>query len=146
VFLVLGSPGGRTIINTVLQVILNVVDFGRNVQEAVDAPRFHHQWLPDLIRYERFGLSPDTRALLEAKGHALREVAAQGVVQAILYDPAADLLEGGTDRRAPDGSVEVSERAESGKRPSGADGSVEVSERAESGKRPSGADGSVELP
>jgi gamma-glutamyltranspeptidase/glutathione hydrolase len=126
VFLVLGSPGGRTIINTVLQVILNVVDFGRNVQEAVDAPRFHHQWLPDLIRYERFGLSPDTRALLEAKGHALREVAAQGVVQAILYDPAADLLEGGTDRRAPDGSVEVSERAESGKRPSGADGSVEL--------------------
>src|SRR5512139_955627 len=60
--LVVGSPGGRTIINTVLLTILNIVDFGMNVQEAVDAPRFHHQWLPDQIRFERHGLSPDTRA------------------------------------------------------------------------------------
>ena len=59
-FMVTGSPGGRTIINTVLQTILNVIDFGMNAQEAVDAPRFHHQWLPDRIRYERFGFSPDT--------------------------------------------------------------------------------------
>ena len=59
-FLTIGSPGGRTIINTVLLAILNVVDFGMNVQEAIDAPRFHHQWLPDELRYEKFGLSPDT--------------------------------------------------------------------------------------
>jgi len=72
VFLVIGSPGGRTIINTVLLVILNVVDFGLNVQEAIDAPRFHHQWLPDAIRYERYGLSPDTLALLKSRGHTLR--------------------------------------------------------------------------
>src|SRR5258708_30412327 len=52
VFMVIGSPRGRTIINTVLLTILNVVDFGMNIQEAIDAPRFHHQWLPDVIRYE----------------------------------------------------------------------------------------------
>ena len=56
-----GSPGGRTIINTVLLTILNVVDFGMNVQDAVDAPRFHHQWLPDRIAYERSASLP-TRA------------------------------------------------------------------------------------
>jgi len=73
-FLVVGSPGGRTIINTVLLTILNVVDFGMNVQQAVDAPRFHHQWLPDRIQHERFGLSPDTIDLLKARGHQLHEI------------------------------------------------------------------------
>ena len=52
-YLVLGSPGGPTIINTVLEVIVNVMDFGMNVQDAVDAPRFHHQWMPDELRMER---------------------------------------------------------------------------------------------
>ena len=66
VFMVTGSPGGRTIINTVLLTILNVVDFGMNAQDAVDAGRFHHQWLPDRITHERFALSPDTLALLAA--------------------------------------------------------------------------------
>jgi gamma-glutamyltranspeptidase/glutathione hydrolase len=105
VFMVIGSPGGRTIINTVLEVIVNVVDFGMNIQEAIDAPRFHHQWLPDVIRYERRGLSPDTVALLRARGHALAEVAVQGVAQGIVFDRARDLLEGGTDRRAADGGA-----------------------------------------
>jgi gamma-glutamyltranspeptidase/glutathione hydrolase len=105
VFLVIGSPGGRTIINTVLLTILNVVDYGMNIQEAVDAPRFHHQWLPDQIRYEKWGLSPDTLALLAAKGHALHEVEAQGVAEGILYKVKEDLLEGGFDRRAPDGAA-----------------------------------------
>jgi len=104
-FLVLGTPGSRTIINTVLLTILNVVDFGMNVQQAIDAPRFHHQWLPDRIQYERFGLSPDTVALLKAKGHELRDVDSQGEVQAVLYDAKEDVLEGGTDRRAPDGAA-----------------------------------------
>ena len=58
--MVTGSPGGRTIINTVLETIVDAVDFGMNAQEAVDAVRFHHQWLPDVINYERFGFSPDT--------------------------------------------------------------------------------------
>ncbi len=104
-FMVIGSPGGRTIINTVLQCILGVVDFGLNVQEAIDAPRFHHQWLPDKIRYERIGFSPDTLALLRAKGHELQETSAQGVAEGIVYDAKEDLLEGGCDRRAPDGAA-----------------------------------------
>jgi len=103
--LVAGSLGGRSIISTVLLTILNVVDFGMNVQEAVDAPRFHHQWLPDSINVERWGLSPDTAALLQVQGHALNVVASQGVAQAIAYDPAANILEGAWDRRDPDGAA-----------------------------------------
>jgi gamma-glutamyltranspeptidase/glutathione hydrolase len=107
VFLVVGSPGGRTIINTVLLCILNVVDFGMNVQEAIDAARFHHQWLPDRILYEKNGLSPDTLAILKTRGHELRENvnSGQGVAQGILYDAKADLLEGGSDRRRSDGGA-----------------------------------------
>jgi gamma-glutamyltranspeptidase/glutathione hydrolase len=104
-FLVIGSPGGRTIINTVLEVILNVVDFGMNVQEAINAPRFHHQWLPDLIRHEKWGLSPDALALLKAKGHQLEEVATQGVAQGIVYNAKDDVLEGASDPRDRDGAA-----------------------------------------
>jgi gamma-glutamyltranspeptidase/glutathione hydrolase len=104
-FMVTGSPGGRTIINTVLLTILNVVDFGMNAQEAVDAPRFHHQWLPDAIRYERFGLARDVRESLERRGHRLEEVRAQGVAEVILWDARRKVLEGGLDRRAPDGGA-----------------------------------------
>jgi gamma-glutamyltranspeptidase/glutathione hydrolase len=104
-FMVTGSPGGRTIINTVLMTIVNVVDFGMNVQEAVDAPRVHHQWLPDRIDYERYGLSPDTIALLKQRGHVLREISAQGVVEAIIYNQKENLLEGGSDRRAAGGGI-----------------------------------------
>ena len=101
-FLVIGSPGGRTIVNSVLLCILNVVDFGMNVQEAIDFGRFHHQWLPDVIAHERLGLSPDTLDGLRARGHALRETRSQGAAQGIVIDPANGLLEGGYDRRAPD--------------------------------------------
>ncbi|HEX8187702.1 MAG TPA: gamma-glutamyltransferase [Pyrinomonadaceae bacterium] len=66
-----GSPGGPTIINTVLQVITNVIDYDMNIQQAIDAPRIHHQWLPDEITYEPFGLSADTFRALEARGHRL---------------------------------------------------------------------------
>jgi gamma-glutamyltranspeptidase/glutathione hydrolase len=69
IWFAVGSPGGPTIINTVLQVIVNVIDYGMNIQEAVDAPRFHHQWMPDEIRYEPFGLNADTRNELERRGH-----------------------------------------------------------------------------
>ena len=104
-FLVTGSPGGRTIINTVLHTILNVVDFEMNVQEAVDAPRFHHQWLPDRLLHERRGLSPDTVALLEARGHAPTPRASQGAAHAILFDAEADVLEGAADRRRADAAA-----------------------------------------
>jgi len=83
--LVLGSPGGPTIINTVLEVMVNVLDFGMNVQEAVDWPRFHHQWMPDTLQMER-GYSPDTVAILEKRGYTIRRVAAQGECAAILFD------------------------------------------------------------
>jgi gamma-glutamyltranspeptidase/glutathione hydrolase len=104
-FMVSGSPGGRTIINTVLETIVDVVDFGMNAQEAIDAPRFHHQWLPDRIDYEKYGLSPDTTAELERRGHSLRVGGGQGVAQVIVFNAKDDVLEGGTDRRASDGAA-----------------------------------------
>ena len=67
-FMVTGTPGGRTIINTVLTTILNVIDFGMNAQEAVDAGRMHHQWLPDRLSVERFGFSADTIKTLQGDG------------------------------------------------------------------------------
>jgi gamma-glutamyltranspeptidase/glutathione hydrolase len=104
-FMVTGSPGGRTIINTVALTILNVVDYGMNAQEAVDAGRLHHQWLPDQISYEEFGFSADTIALLKNMGHHVRLVGNQGVAQVIVYNAADDMLEGGLDRRAADGGA-----------------------------------------
>jgi gamma-glutamyltranspeptidase/glutathione hydrolase len=104
-FMVSGSPGGRTIINTVLETIVGVVDFGMNAQEAIDAPRFHHQWLPDRLDFEKFGLSADTTAELERRGHTLRAGGSQGVAQVIVFNAKEDMLEGGTDRRASDGAA-----------------------------------------
>jgi len=104
-FMVTGSPGGRTIINTVLETIVDVVDFGMNAQEAIDAARFHHQWLPDRLDYERNGLSPDTVAELQRRGHTLRAGGGQGVAQVIVYNAKEDMLEGGTDHRAADGGA-----------------------------------------
>ena len=98
-FMALGAPGGPRIISAVLQVILNVVDFGMNAQDAVDAPRFHHQWQPDTLRIER-GISPDTAALLRERGHTLDY--SPGVVlarvEAILK--SGEWLEGASDPRA----------------------------------------------
>ena len=69
--LVTGSPGGSRIITAVLQTMINAIDYDMNVQEAVDAPRFHHQWMPDLTNVEPYALSPDTRRILEGMGHKL---------------------------------------------------------------------------
>jgi gamma-glutamyltranspeptidase/glutathione hydrolase len=104
-FMVTGSPGGRTIINTTLQTVLNVVDHGMNAQAAVDAGRFHHQWLPDVIRYEGQMFSPDTLAILESWGHALDDTTNQGVAEVIVVNPEDGWLEGGVDRRPPDGGA-----------------------------------------
>ncbi|QDU94339.1 gamma-glutamyltransferase [Lignipirellula cremea] len=103
--MVVGSPGGRTIINTVLQIVLNVIDFQMNAQEAVDAGRIHHQWLPDLIQYERQQFSPDTVRLLESWGHAITERGRQGAAQVIVIDPANSDLTGGADRRVADSAA-----------------------------------------
>jgi len=108
-WLVVGSPGARRIPNAVAQTIVNMVDFRMNVQEAVDAPRVHHQWLPDLLRYERNGFSPDTLDLLRTWGHQVEEVDSgtysMGSVQAVAIRDEGRLLEGGSDRRRPDGAA-----------------------------------------
>jgi gamma-glutamyltranspeptidase/glutathione hydrolase len=65
--MIVGSPGGSTISTVVLQVILNVLDFGMDIQQAIDMPRIHHQWLPDVINYEEFGLSSDVIQSLKLK-------------------------------------------------------------------------------
>jgi gamma-glutamyltranspeptidase/glutathione hydrolase len=105
--LVLGSPGGRRIPGVVLQTIVNMEDFRMNVQEAIDAPRVHHQWLPDLLYYERNGISPDTLEILRGWGHRVEAVdsalSTMGAVQAIAVK--GRWLEGGTDRRRPDGAA-----------------------------------------
>ncbi|MCC7156418.1 MAG: gamma-glutamyltransferase [Bryobacterales bacterium] len=82
-FMVLGAPGGARIITGVMQVLLNVVDFGMSVQEAVDQPRLHHQWKPDKLYLEK-GFSPDTKALLEKRGHVLEEADTVARTEAIL--------------------------------------------------------------
>ena len=102
-FMVTGSMGGRTIINTVVNTIVNVVDHGMNAQEAVDAPRLHHQWLPDRIQVERNVFSPDSLAMLRTMGHTILEVNSQGVAEVIVLNAKEGLLEGGVDRRVPDG-------------------------------------------
>ena len=101
-FMAVGGPGGSRIPTAVLQVILNVVDFGMNAQDAVDVPRFHHQWMPDQIFMEP-GFSPDTIALLRARGHQIDESTRSGsvaaVVEAIVKN--GEWLEGAADGRRP---------------------------------------------
>ena len=97
--LVTGSPGGSRIITTTLQVIMNVVDHGLNIQSAVSAPRIHHQWLPDEIRIEQ-GISPDTIDLLESMGHTVRTRAAMGAIQSIQVDDDGQLWGAGDPRRS----------------------------------------------
>ncbi len=102
-FMIAGGPGGSRIPTAVLQVLLDVVDFGMNVQDAVDTPRFHHQWMPDQISMER-GFSPDTVALLRARGHKVEEASGSSagvaaVVEAIVSN--GGWLQGGVDGRRP---------------------------------------------
>jgi gamma-glutamyltranspeptidase/glutathione hydrolase len=106
-FMVTGSPGGRTIPNTVLWTILGVVDFGLGAQATVDAPRYHHQWLPDTLCYERGRMTADQGAALKAMGHVLEERPRMGVAQVILVDDQGR-LSGGADGRWSD-SAAVSE-------------------------------------
>ncbi len=99
-YLALGSPGGPTIINTVLQVLLNVLDFGMNLQQAIAMPRVHHQWMPDQIVYEPFGLSRDTMEALKARGHAFTErPRSLGDVQGVMIEPETGMRLGSSDPR-----------------------------------------------
>src|SRR5438128_7299191 len=99
-FLVTGSPGGRTIINTVLQVIVNVIDFKMNIQQAVDEPRFHHQWLPDKISWEPFEFSRDTNDALVKMGYVFAEKPdSLGDAESIAVDPKTGDRLGASDPR-----------------------------------------------
>ena len=100
-FLVTGSPGGSQIITTTLQLISNMIDHGMNVAEATAAARIHHQWLPDEIRTEQGGLSRDTVAALEHKGHAINVGSVMGSTQSIHVDQDKGLLLGASDPRRP---------------------------------------------
>ncbi|WP_370463499.1 gamma-glutamyltransferase [Pantoea sp. WMus005] len=99
-WLVTGSPGGSRIITTVLQMVVNSIDFGMNVAEATNAPRFHHQWLPDQLRVEK-GFSPDTLRLLEAKGQHVKVLPSMGSTQSIMIGPDG-MLYGASDPRSID--------------------------------------------
>ncbi|MGC1035080.1 gamma-glutamyltransferase [Pantoea agglomerans] len=99
-WLVTGSPGGSRIITTVLQMVVNSIDFGMNVAEATNAPRFHHQWLPDQLRVEK-GFSPDTLRLLETKGQYVKVLPSMGSTQSIMIGPDG-MLYGASDPRSID--------------------------------------------
>jgi len=96
----IGSPGGPTIINTVLQVVVNVIDYGMNIQDAVDACRFHHQWLPDEIYSEDLCVLRDVRERMEAMGHKFRaKLEPLGDAEGIAIDPATGMRMGASDPR-----------------------------------------------
>jgi len=99
-FLVLGSPGGPTIITTVANVLMGVVDYGLNIQQAVNAARFHDQWMPDAILVEPTGISPDTIGLLERMGHKIKTADRYwGDAECIAVDPKTGELLGASDGR-----------------------------------------------
>lgn len=102
-FMVTGSPGGARIITIVASTLQNVIDYGMNVQQAVNAPRIHMQWLPDRVQYEPGAFSNSTLKTLRAMGYTLEEIPSWGSAQAVLVDPKTGMRYGGTDRRHPAG-------------------------------------------
>ena len=98
-FLVLGSPGGSRIITTVANILMGVIDYGLNIQEAVNAPRFHHQWMPDAIDLESVGFSPDTQHMLESRGYKLAFSDAWSDGECIMIDPKTGERMGASDPR-----------------------------------------------
>ncbi|MEA2732401.1 MAG: gamma-glutamyltranspeptidase / glutathione hydrolase, partial [Acetobacteraceae bacterium] len=120
--MVLGSPGGPRIITAIVETILNIIDYGMDPQEAVDAPRLHHQWMPDVLYAEPFAISPDTRPLLEQMGYRIQQQKPSGAVALIAsgtlggpksialgadsvatHAPQPDVFYGANDSRRPAG-------------------------------------------
>jgi gamma-glutamyltranspeptidase/glutathione hydrolase len=97
-FLVLGSPGGSRIITTVANILTDVLAYGLNIQQAVDAPRFHHQWLPDTALVEK-AISPDTLQLLDKMGHAMEILPEWSDGECVAVDPATGERLGASDYR-----------------------------------------------
>ena len=102
---VIGSPGGPTIINTVLQLVVNLVDFGQSPEEVVASRRLHHQWLPDVARLENGYMSAEDATVLEAMGHAISWGRGQGIAHCIFVDSASGDLVGVPDPRDTDGAA-----------------------------------------
>ncbi len=97
-FMVVGSPGGGRIITSVLQTVINVIDFDMSIKDAIDAPRFHHQWLPDEIQMEKDVFDNDMKKVLKEMGYSLKEIPEFGRVEGILFN-ADGSFTGHTDRR-----------------------------------------------
>jgi gamma-glutamyltranspeptidase/glutathione hydrolase len=106
-FMVTGSPGGRTIINTVMEVVLNATTFGMNARQAVDAPRLHHQWLPDVATFEEDGIPDSTVSRLREMGHAVELRGRQGDAHTIIIDRATGRALGANDMRSSNSKVSV---------------------------------------
>lgn len=103
--LAIGTPGGRTIINTTMQVILNVIDHGMNIAQAIEAARIHHQWLPDVTLMEELYISADTERLYKDFGHEIRTTEDIGSAMGVYHDLESDIYYGAADSRAADGGV-----------------------------------------
>ncbi|MCW5518172.1 gamma-glutamyltransferase [Muriicola sp. Z0-33] len=104
-YLVIGSPGGKTIINTVFQTVLNVLEYDMQIDRAIEAVKIHHQWLPDRISYEEHLLSPDTKRNLELMGHMLIPRSNLGALMGIVIDPKNKILIGASDSSRPEGAA-----------------------------------------
>jgi gamma-glutamyltranspeptidase/glutathione hydrolase len=98
ILLVTGSPGSRTIINTVLCILVNVLDYDMEIQAAVDAPRLHHQWFPDVVKFEGVKQYPDLVKSLRTMGHEVEQTK-QGDGHSIWIDPKTGMLHGAADKR-----------------------------------------------
>jgi gamma-glutamyltranspeptidase/glutathione hydrolase len=101
-----GSPGGPTIINTVMQIVINIIDHGMNIQQSISWPRVHHQWMPDSITYEPFGLVPDVKNRLEEMGHKFTDKPRyMGDAEGIMIEDKTEVRLGGSDPRLDGRSV-----------------------------------------
>jgi gamma-glutamyltranspeptidase/glutathione hydrolase len=104
-YLIIGSPGGRTIINTVFQTMLAVLAYDIPMSQAIEMPKIHHQWLPDRITYEKYKMAPETIEALDNMGHTLQEREFLGRLMGIKYNPDNGLMEGASDSGSPDGGA-----------------------------------------
>lgn len=104
-FLVIGSPGGRTIINTVFQTMIATLAYDFPMDQAIEAPKIHHQWLPDQIVYEEYKMAPETLKSLEEMGHELQIRSFLGRLMGIKYNAETGFMEGAADSGSPDGGV-----------------------------------------
>lgn len=104
-YLIIGSPGGRTIINTVFQTVLNVLEYEMSIDKAIEVMKIHHQWLPDRIIFEKDLMSPDTKKALNQLGHTLSERNNLGRLMGIINSPELKVYIGASDSSSPDGAA-----------------------------------------